>query len=208
MESAVMNLFATPLYRSQLGRAFSEAELEFMQSDLDGPIRAIANHSSKNKNVLASEAMSGIRAVLQACLDDYFTKVYNSSNDVSLQITQSWLTLSRRGESHHSHAHPNSVVSGILYINLAENEGINFYRNEDMIWYELLRSADTYYNAYKYFIKTAIGDILLFPSNVRHSVQEVEEDISRTSLSFNTFFSGELGRDEFSNALKISIDNG
>ena len=28
MESAVMNLFATPLYRSQLGRAFSEAELE------------------------------------------------------------------------------------------------------------------------------------------------------------------------------------
>ena len=89
MESAVMNLFATPLYRSQLGRAFSEAGLEFMQSELDDPIRAIANHSSKNKNVLASEAMSCIRAVLQACLDDYFTKVYNSSNDVSLQITQS-----------------------------------------------------------------------------------------------------------------------
>ena len=100
------------------------------------------------------------------------------------------------------------MVSGILYINLAKNDGINFYRNEDMVWYELLRSADTYYNAYKYFIKTAIGDILLLSSNVRHSVQEVEEDISRTSLSFNTFFSGELGRDEFSNALKISIDNG
>ena len=100
------------------------------------------------------------------------------------------------------------MVSGILYINLAENDGINFYRNEDMIWYELLRSADTYYNAYKYFIKTAIGDILLLSSNVRHSVQEVEEDISRTSLSFNTLFSWELGRDEFSNALKISIDNG
>ena len=205
MESAVMNLFATPLYRSQLGRTFSEAELQFIQSELGDPIRAIANHSSKNKNVLASEAMSGIRAVLQACLDDYFTKIYNSSNDVSLQITQSWLTLSRRGESHHSHSHPNSVVSGVLYINLADNDGINFYRNEDRVWYELLRSADTYYNAYKYFIKASIGDILLFPSNVHHGVQEVEQDINRISLSFNTFFSGELGRDEFSNALKISI---
>lgn len=205
MESAVMNLFATPLYRSQLGRAFTEAELQFIQGELGDPVRAVVNHASKNKNVLASEAMSDIRAVLQACLDDYFAKIYNSSNDVSLQITQSWLTLSRRGESHHSHVHPNSVVSGVLYINLADNDGINFYRNEDMIWYELLRNADTYYNAYKYFIKTAIGDILLFPSNVHHGVQEVAEDLSRISLSFNTFFSGELGREEFSNALKISI---
>ncbi|MBL4573997.1 MAG: hypothetical protein JKY86_13120 [Gammaproteobacteria bacterium] len=89
MESAVMNLFATPLYRSQLGRVLSEAELEFIQSELGEPVRAIANHSSKNKNILASEEMSAIRAVLQACLDDYFAKIYNSSNDVSLQITQS-----------------------------------------------------------------------------------------------------------------------
>jgi uncharacterized protein (TIGR02466 family) len=149
--------------------------------------------------------MSGIRAVLQVCLDDYFAKIYNSSNDASLQITQSWLTLSCRGGAHHSHAHPNSVVSVVLYINLAENDGINFYRNEDMIWYELLRSADTYYNAHKYFIKTAVGDILLFPPNVHHGLQEVAGDISRISLSFNSFFSGELGREEFSNALKVSI---
>ena len=74
-----------------------------------------------------------------------------------------------------------------------------------MIWYELLRSADAYYNAHKYFIKTAIGDILLFPSNVHHGAQEVAEDLSRISLPFNSFLSGELGREEFSNALKISI---
>jgi hypothetical protein len=43
MESAVMNLFTTPLYRPQLGRAFSEVELEFMQSKLGDPVRAIAN---------------------------------------------------------------------------------------------------------------------------------------------------------------------
>ena len=134
--------------------------------------------------------MSGIRAVLQACLDDYFAKIYNSSNDVSLQITQSWLTLSRRGESHHSHSHPNSVVSGVLYINMAENHGINFYCNEDMLWYELLRNADTYYNAYKYFIKTEIGDILLFSSNVHHGVSEVAEDISASVYPSTPFSLG------------------
>ncbi len=206
MESALMNLFATPLYRSRLERGFTESELQHIQNELREPVRAVSNFSSKNKNVLAASALSDIRAVLQACLDDYFVKVFNSSNEASLQITQSWLTLSKRGESHHRHVHPNSVVSGVLYINLAEKDGIDFYRNEDMIWYELLRKADTYYNAYKYSINTAVGDILLFPSNLHHGVRQVEGDVERVSLSFNTFFSGELGREEFSNALKIRIE--
>lgn len=201
-----MNLFATPLYRSQLGRNYTESELDHIQLELKDPHIAISNYSSKNKNVLVAPALSDIRVKLQSCLDDYFQKVFNTSNNVSLQITQSWLTLSRKGESHHRHAHPNSVVSGVLFINLAEQDGINFYRNEDMIWYELLRKEDTYYNAYRYPIPCSIGDILLFPSNVHHGVPEVQEDINRISLSFNTFFSGELGREEFSNSLRIRLD--
>ena len=65
-----MNLFATPLGRSQLERAFSEAELEFMQNE---PIRAVANHSPKNNNVLGSEAMSGTRDVFKAYLSTLFS---------------------------------------------------------------------------------------------------------------------------------------
>jgi uncharacterized protein (TIGR02466 family) len=206
MESAVMNLFATPLYRAQLGRQFTATEMQFFHSELADAVPAIANKSSINKNVLAAEAMADVRALLQACLDDYFLKIYNSSNQVCLKITQSWLAQSQRGEAHHSHVHPNSVVSGVLYINLAEQDGIDFYRSDDMVWYELLRKADTYYNAYKYFIKTEIGDILLFPSNLKHGVQAVTADISRISLSFNSFFAGELGRDGFANALSIRID--
>ena len=206
MDHQMMNMFAVPLYRSSLKRAFTAEEVRFFQNELRDPVLSISNSSSKNKNVLGAAEMQKIRAVLQENLDNFFRIVFNTSNDVQLKITQSWLTSSVKGQSHHAHTHPNSIVSGVLYINLAPHDGISFYRNEDNQWYELLRKEDSYYNAYRYFIQTSVGDIVLFPSNVQHGVQQVTENIERVSLSFNRFFSGEMGREEFSNKLRISLD--
>lgn len=205
MKPEMMNLFATPVYKSSIGRSFTESEMQFIKNELKDPAFSIANYSSKNKAVLEAEQLQPLREIIQQTLNDYFKTVFNSSNKVSLQITQSWLTRTRRGESHHSHIHPNSVVSGVLYINVAEVDGLNFYRNEDMVWYDLIREAENYYNASRYFIQTKIGEIVLFPSNIHHGVREVVDDVERVSLAFNTFFSGELGRDDYSNSLKITV---
>jgi uncharacterized protein (TIGR02466 family) len=205
MQHDMMNMFAVPVYRSTLGRAFSALEMEFFKQALQAAVPAIHNQSSVGKRVLASPVMNDVRSFVEAHLAQYLQTVFNTSNQVSLQITQSWLTMTGKGQSHHIHTHPNSVVSGVLYINLAPVDGINFYRNEDNIWYELLKQQDTYYNAYQYFVQSSVGDLLLFPSNVRHGVREVADDVQRVSLSFNTFFSGQLGRDEFSNALSIEV---
>lgn len=206
MEHQMMNMFAVPLYKAALGRGFTGEEMQFFQRELSSPVLAISNYASHNKKVLDAPVMQDIRAVLQSHLDQFFSITFNSSNKVSLQITQSWLTRSQKGDSHHTHTHPNSVVSGVLYINLAPKDGISFYRNEDNVWYELVRQEETYYNAPSYFIQTAIGDIILFPSNIRHGVQEVTESVDRVSLSFNTFFAGELGCEEFSNRLRIQVE--
>lgn len=206
MAFKMMNLFAVPVYKSSLNRSFTDSEMQFFRSQLSDCSPAISNYASKSKNVLDADEMKVIRSVIQENIKTYFETVYNTSNNVVLEITQSWLSVSRRGESHHDHIHPNSIASGVLYINLAENDGINFYRNEDSIWYELLRKEENYYNAYRYFINTIIGDIIIFPSNIKHGVSEVSEDIERVSLAFNTFFSGDLGNQEFSNALSFRLD--
>lgn len=205
MQHDMMHMFAVPVYRAALGRSFSQQEMEFFKYSLQGAVPAINNQASVDKRVLAAPAMKDLRQFVEANLAQYLQTVFNTSNDVRLQITQSWLTLSGKGQSHHVHTHPNSVVSGVLYINLAPQDGINFYRNEDNIWYELVRQQDNYYNAYQYFVQSSVGDLLLFPSNVRHGVREVTADVQRVSLSFNTFFSGQLGRNEFSNGLSIEV---
>jgi uncharacterized protein (TIGR02466 family) len=205
LQAETMNLFATPVIRSSLERGFTADEVAFFQQQLQQPIKAIANYSSQNKQVLAEAAMASINARIQQSLDHYLQTIFATSNRVSLKVTQSWLTLTRKGESHHSHVHPNSVVSGVLYINVGQQDGINFYRNQDSIWYELLRQQETYHNAYRYFIPVSVGDIVLFPSDLSHGVRELAEDVQRVSLSFNTFFEGELGREEFANSLRVSV---
>ena len=205
MQHEMMNMFAVPLYRTRLGRQFTAEEQAFFQQALQGAVPAINNFSSPDKAVLRAAPMAALRQFMEGHLAQYLKTVFNTSNQVELKITQSWLTLSGKGQSHHIHTHPNSVVSGVLYINLAPEDGINFYRNEDNIWYELVRQQDNYYNAYQYLVQCNVGDMLLFPSNVRHGVREVTTDINRISLSFNTFFSGQLGREDFSNGLSIEV---
>ncbi len=200
----MINLFAVPVAKSPIGRNYTDSELKYIESQLERPSKAIDNYASPNKNVLAHDELKDLQTIIQQHLDNYFKAVYNTSNNVALQITQSWLTLSRKGESHHSHTHPNSVVSGVLYVNVAGNDGINFYRNEENLWFELEPSETNYYNSYKIHVATKVGDLVLFPSSVKHGVNKVTEDIKRVSLSFNTFFSGEMGNPEFSNALRIT----
>jgi len=204
MKPEMINLFAVPVAKSPIGRNYTDSELKYIESQLERPSKAIDNYASPNKNVLAHNELKDLQTIIQQHLDSYFKAVYNTSNNVALQITQSWLTLSRKGESHHSHTHPNSVVSGVLYVNVAGNDGINFYRNEENLWFELEPSETNYYNSYKIHVATKVGDLVLFPSSVKHGVNKVTEDIKRVSLSFNTFFSGEMGNPEFSNALRIT----
>ena len=204
MKPEMINLFAVPVAKSPIGRNYTDSELKYIESQLKRPSKAIDNYASPNKNVLAHDELKDLQTIIQQHLDNYFKAVYNTSNNVALQITQSWLTLSRKGESHHSHTHPNSVVSGVLYVNVAGNDGINFYRNEENLWFELEPSETNYYNSYKIHVATKVGDLVLFPSSVKHGVNKVTEDIRRVSLSFNTFFSGEMGNPEFSNALRIT----
>ncbi|MCH2578000.1 MAG: TIGR02466 family protein [Pseudomonadota bacterium] len=204
MKPEMINLFAVPVAKSPIGRNYTDSELKYIESQLERPSKAIDNYASPNKNVLAHDELKDLQTIIQQHLDNYFKAVYNTSNNVALQITQSWLTLSRKGESHHSHTHPNSVVSGVLYVNVAGNDGINFYRNEENLWFELEPSETNYYNSYKIHVATKVGDLVLFPSSVKHGVNKVTEDIKRVSLSFNTFFSGEMGNPEFSNALRIT----
>jgi uncharacterized protein (TIGR02466 family) len=205
MNHEVINLFALPVYKSNLQRGFTEAEMQFFKKELGNAVKAIANYSTRNKNVLHAEEMKDLRAAIQQNINTYFTIVHNTANPVTLEITQSWLSVTRRGESHHTHSHPNSVASGVLYINLTDNDGINFFRNDDLLWYDLTPKEQNYYNAYNVFVKAEMGDIIIFPSHVKHGVREVTDNFERVSLAFNTFFSGQLGRDDYANSLRVSV---
>jgi len=112
------------------------------------------------------------------------------------EITTSWFTKSLAGQSSNVHNHRNSVISGVLYFQADENCGdIKFH---DMSREGLLLncSEDNIFNAHCWKFTPKNGLILIFPSEMYHSIAPGTSDIVRHSLAFNLMPIGRLGPDE------------
>jgi hypothetical protein len=63
---------------------------------------------------------------------EYFDKIICPLNKVKPYITQSWLNYTKRNQYHHKHQHPNSLVSGVFYINADEKlDKIKFFKEHN-----------------------------------------------------------------------------
>ena len=71
------------------------------------------NRQSEDTFVLDRPELANIRTFIEAKLHEYVTKIMASTD--KLIITQSWLNKNKKGESHHEHQHPNSMISGVWY---------------------------------------------------------------------------------------------
>ncbi|NBW20813.1 MAG: hypothetical protein EBR82_73905, partial [Caulobacteraceae bacterium] len=80
------------------------------------------NTTSTNNFVLKS--MTPLRSWIEDCVADYTAPKHN----VNLKITQSWVNFSESGQYHHKHAHPNSFVSGVYYLQTNPDDRIYFYK--------------------------------------------------------------------------------
>ena len=64
-------------------------------------------------------------------IKDYFNKVLSITDEVTPYITQSWLNYTETKQFHHRHEHPNSIVSGVFYINCHEEfDKIKFFKKD------------------------------------------------------------------------------
>ena len=209
-------IFPTPVAKFELGRDFTSAETDFLFK-LDTE-KNVGNTVSSNRYVLRNDTLSNLREFVQSSVDEYLNTVYapkttssiaikNSAvssglDGVKLRITQSWVNYSKPGQWHHNHCHPNSFVSGVLYLKAAkERDRIYFHKNN----YEQLKvETNTWnlYNSESWWFEAATGELIIFPSYLSHKVDVVQES-ERISLSFNTFPVGYLGQEDSLTALHL-----
>lgn len=143
-------------------------------------------------------------------LSEWFQKKVNEvKEDIKytdmedIRISQMWANRSTLLQWHHLHTHPNSVLSGILYI-----QGVSgktwFVRknNYDVSDKYMVLLPDDGTIIHK--IEPEKGTLLIFPSSLAHSVDENKSPIDRITISFNTFFKGKFGKGLHS--LNINFD--
>lgn len=137
---------------------------------------------------------------LRECLDDLKTTQLVSDIKVCLM----WGNRSQHNQWHHTHTHPQSVLSGILYLTdndsrtwfSVRNIWTNFSYHTEEQWprnFPSVLAGETNTNDIIHKEPTKSGHLLIFPSHLIHSVDENRSQDSRYSVSFNSFFSGQVG---------------
>lgn len=188
-------LFPTPVMFTELDRDFTKEELAFVDSHStpDKTNRNVGNVTSNNNYILEEPELADLKKVITEIINTYIKKVYKPKNPAEAFITQSWLNYTKKGEFHHKHEHPNSFISGVLYIHTdSTKDKITFHRSG---YKQLQLATDTYdiYNSDSWWFNVKTGGVVVFPSSLTHHVEDVVADETRISLAFNTFIKGTLG---------------
>ena len=120
---------------------------------------------------------------------------------IGLYTTESWLNFTKKGERHHKHHHPNSFISGVFYFNTAKKDMICFHKKSKNN-FEIETDKFNLFNSNSWDLPVNSGQLVLFPSYLEHSVPVLKENVTRISLSFNTFIIGDINK---SDAISLKI---
>jgi uncharacterized protein (TIGR02466 family) len=189
----LIQLFPKPVLISKYHKDFTK-ELEYVKSlehKLNEKSQKEYAKQSTNTFLLDEPELASIREFIEAYLKFYVHNVLECTDE--LVITQAWSNICEKGKKHHEHVHPNSIVSGVFYFQINENLPPIEFRNPNTHSFNLNIQKQNNFNSATFLLPLNSGELILFPSNLTHSVPENKADLPRISLAFNTFAKNSLG---------------
>lgn len=199
-----INLFSFPVYEMHI----TDTDL---LNTIQNDIKLLDVSQSQNNNICRvndedlnfSFYNKELFSWIQKGLD--FIKNSQYRDSIELKITECWATKTGKFQKHHTHTHPNSIVSGIIYLTDHTEAGTQFFTPSPWHWTDSFikigkEGANT--NAVA-TISPKIGKIIFFPSNLQHATLPNLTSTTRYTISFNTFISGTIGRP--STLLKMDV---
>ncbi len=136
---------------------------------------ATSTHGQKVVDFLDREITDRIQSALDECNDEY--------GGFSTKLDLIWSNIQMKGSVLTEHTHPDSSLSGALYINA--NDGL-FFHNPNPYVYFTSKNKSTIFNCEyaKFPVKNC--QLLIFPSWLRHGKNDlINEMDDRVVVSFN-----------------------
>jgi uncharacterized protein (TIGR02466 family) len=193
MNYIVEKLFPKALYIAHLTRQFTNDEIDLVNRTSLKIIKNTYNIQSVNVDILEESCMKNLKETILKHVNNYKNDIMSVSDNVDFYITQSWINFTKQNEMHHEHYHPNSILSGVLYISTQEGDSISFLKDhhKNTIAFSKPKEYNSF-NSDVVNLPVSNGMLVLFPSDITHQVNKKESSGTRISLAFNTFFKGDL----------------
>jgi uncharacterized protein (TIGR02466 family) len=197
MDSEIIGIFPTPIYKSKLNRKLTKEELNFINKSKLDVNKNEGNITSNNNYILNNKIFRNLKKEIELKIKYYYDNIIDPKNKISFYITQSWLNYTDKNQFHHRHKHSNSLISGVFYINCDEKfDKITFFKKDTYQTIEMEPKKWNLWNSSSWFFPVKTNDIILFPSSTEHMVETKEGDNTRISLAFNVFIKGTVGNNK------------
>lgn len=100
------------------------------------------------------------------------------------KIKEAWVNLNDKNHFNYGHVHPQSTVSGCMYLKVNSTSGqIVFTNPTASVHYSLPRDIDGFWGAFN--VSPTVGNLIIFPSYLEHYVEPNLSDETRVSIAFN-----------------------
>jgi len=192
-------LFPTPVAFFDL--EIKEEERSFLLDQKRRPNEG--NQSSVENYLLRKPEMERLAAAVEEKVVEYAKEVWKA--EVDPFVTQSWLNWTKPGQYHHKHAHPNSLYSGVLYVDVEDDRDRIYFYQEGYKQLKPTYSEWNRWNSESWWLPIKRDQIVIFPSSLTHMVQTVPGEVigkERVSLAFNTF-AKQIGDNKSLTELKV-----
>ena len=144
--------------------------------------KGFSTHTQEvQENVRSSTIVSGkIIDRMQDAVDQYGSE-YGSKNT---ELTNIWSNIQHAGSRLREHTHPNSLISGALYINVDQSCKLYFHNPNPYMKF-IDRGTDTIFNYEYYWIPVQNCELVLFPSWLMHGRYEIVNTMdNRVAVSY------------------------
>ncbi len=189
-----VNLFPIPIHQFNICR-FSEIQDELIDYAYKLRVEDPVGNFLSNEGGWQSHDFEIHKEddILHSLLKNTLTSFPNIIDNQKITI-DAWVNINKPGDYNVKHDHPNCHLSGVLWIKTPKNSGkIEF---DSPISFQAHTELNAYNDDFKnknnifhcYYFEPVEGNILVFPSCLKHDVKKNLSDEERISVSFNIRF--------------------
>ena len=136
--------------------------------------------------------LSFVRNEAKKHIEHYIRNIMSYNMD--FKFLNSWFSKTEPKGSSIIHSHNNSFLSGVYYPEGSDSFTISFFKKNDPFWSIQVDEVNDLNAKFQTLQINNDNTLILFPSNLRHKIDENNSNKDRYSLAFNINPSGYIGK--------------
>ncbi len=186
----LLHIFPVPVLITKYEHSI-EDEFKFIEKLRYLEQKENGNFKSDDTYLLKHNELALIKNFIYESLNKFTKNIYQTKQ--RLVVTQCWTNKNPPNSKHHEHVHPNSIISGVFYFRQSKTLPPIQFSKSIQEGIKLNPEKYNQLNSETFLLPMVDGELVLFPSSLRHSVPFNKGNETRYSMSFNTFCIDELG---------------